>query len=62
MNSNLNLLEIKKIVRKNIVLFITMPLIFLIISIVITNYFIDDKYVAKTQILVYEKKDTASKL
>ncbi|MBF7018352.1 capsule biosynthesis protein CapA [Staphylococcus sp. 18_1_E_LY] len=56
MNSNLNLLEIKKIVRKNIVLFITMPLIFLIISIVITNYFIDDKYVAKTQILVYEKK------
>ena len=56
MNSNLNLLEIKKIVRKNIVLFITMPLIFLIISIVITNYFIDDKYVAKTQLLVYEKK------
>lgn len=56
MNSNFNLLEIKKIVRKNIVLFIPMPLIFLIISIVITNYFIDDKYVAKTQILVYEKK------
>lgn len=56
MNSTLNLLEIRKIVRKNIVLLITVPLIFLFISIVITNYFIDDKYVAKTQLLVYEKK------
>lgn len=56
MNSTLNLLEIRKIVRKNIVLLITVPLIFLFISIVITHYFIDDKYVAKTQLLVYEKK------
>jgi capsular polysaccharide biosynthesis protein len=56
MNSTLNLLEIRKIIKKNIVLLIIVPLIFLLMSIVITNYFIDDKYVAKTQLLVYEKK------
>ncbi|MBF7016770.1 Wzz/FepE/Etk N-terminal domain-containing protein [Staphylococcus durrellii] len=56
MNSTLNLLEIRKIVKKNIVLLITLPLLFLIISIIVTNYFIDNKYVAKTQLLVYEKQ------
>ncbi|MDT3959971.1 Wzz/FepE/Etk N-terminal domain-containing protein [Staphylococcus kloosii] len=56
MNSTLNLLEIRKIIKKNIVLLIIVPLIFLFMSIVITNYFVDDKYVAKTQLLVYEKK------
>lgn len=56
MKNTSNILEIRKIIKKNIVLLITIPLFFLVISIVATQYFIENKYVAKTQILVYERQ------
>ncbi|OEK14820.1 Wzz/FepE/Etk N-terminal domain-containing protein [Staphylococcus saprophyticus] len=56
MESTLDLSKIFGILRKNLKLLIILPIICLLISVLITFLFLDDKYQASTQVLVNQKE------
>ncbi|MCD8889356.1 Wzz/FepE/Etk N-terminal domain-containing protein [Staphylococcus arlettae] len=56
MENTLDLLKLKDIVKKNLKLLLLLPLVFLIISAIITFFFITPKYEASTQVLVNQKE------
>ncbi|MGO3497605.1 MAG: YveK family protein [Staphylococcus equorum] len=56
MESTLDLSEILQIIRKNLKLLIILPIICLLISTIVTFFFLDAKYQASTQVLVNQKE------
>lgn len=56
MESTLDLSKIFGILRKNLKLLIILPIICLLISVLLTFLFLDDKYQASTQVLVNQKE------
>ncbi|ERH34511.1 capsular polysaccharide biosynthesis protein CapA [Staphylococcus equorum UMC-CNS-924] len=56
MESTLDLPKILQIIRKNIKLLIILPIICLLISAIVTFFFLDSKYQASTQVLVNQKE------
>ena len=56
MESTLDLSKILGILRKNLKLLIILPIICLLISVLLTFLFLDDKYQASTQVLVNQKE------
>ncbi|WP_342610532.1 YveK family protein [Staphylococcus hsinchuensis] len=56
MESTVDLTKILKMLKNNLKLLIILPLIFLLISAIISFFFIDNKYQATTQVLVNEKE------
>ncbi|MEB7715526.1 Wzz/FepE/Etk N-terminal domain-containing protein [Staphylococcus equorum] len=56
MESTLDLSQILQIIRKNIKLLIILPIICLLISAIVTFFFLDSKYQASTQVLVNQKE------
>ncbi|MEB7690475.1 Wzz/FepE/Etk N-terminal domain-containing protein [Staphylococcus equorum] len=56
MESTLDLSKILQIIRKNIKLLIILPIICLLISAIVTLFFLDAKYQASTQVLVNQKE------
>ncbi|MEB7786957.1 Wzz/FepE/Etk N-terminal domain-containing protein [Staphylococcus equorum] len=56
MESTVDLSKILQIIRKNIKLLIILPIICLLISALVTFFFLDAKYQASTQVLVNQKE------
>ena len=56
MESTVDLSKILQIIRKNIRLLIILPIICLLISAIVTFFFLDAKYQASTQVLVNQKE------
>ncbi|MDG0826060.1 YveK family protein [Staphylococcus equorum] len=56
MESAIDLSKILQIIRKNIKLLIILPIICLLISTIVTFFFLDSKYQASTQVLVNQKE------
>lgn len=56
MESSIDLFKILQIIRKNIKLLITLPVICLVFSGIVTFIFLDSKYQASTQVLVNQKE------
>ncbi|WP_192978527.1 YveK family protein [Staphylococcus equorum] len=56
MESTLDLPKILQIIRKNTKLLIILPIICLLISAIVTFFFLDSKYQASTQVLVNQKE------
>ncbi|MDW3949806.1 Wzz/FepE/Etk N-terminal domain-containing protein [Staphylococcus saprophyticus] len=56
MESTLDLSKIVEIIKKNILLIIILPFVFLLISAIITFFFMDEKFQASTQVLVNQKE------
>ena len=56
MESTLDLPKILQIIRKNIKLLVILPIICLLISAIVTFFFLDSKYQASTQVLVNQKE------
>ncbi|MEB7722873.1 YveK family protein [Staphylococcus equorum] len=56
MESAIDLSKILQIIRKNIKLLIILPIICLLISAIVTFFFLDSKYQASTQVLVNQKE------
>ncbi|RIL31600.1 capsule biosynthesis protein CapA [Staphylococcus equorum] len=56
MESTLDLPKILQIIRKKIKLLIILPIICLLISAIVTFFFLDSKYQASTQVLVNQKE------
>ena len=56
MENTLDLSKILGILRKNLKLLIILPIICLLISVLLTFLFLDDKYQASTQVLVNQKE------
>ena len=57
MESTLDLSKILQIIRKNIKILIILPIICLLISAIVTFFFLDAKYQASTQVLVNQKEN-----
>lgn len=57
MESTLELTKIKEVLQKNLKILIILPLLFLIISAIVTFFVLSPKYQANTQILVNQTKD-----
>lgn len=58
MESTLELTKIKEVLQKNLKILIILPLLFLIISAIVTFFVLSPKYQANTQILVNQTKET----
>ncbi len=58
MESTLELTKIKEVLQKNLKILIILPLLFLIISAIVTFFVLSPKYQANTQILVNQTKVT----
>lgn len=56
MESTVDLSKILQIIRKNLKLLIILPIICLLISAIVTFFFLDSKYQASTQVLVNQKE------
>jgi len=56
MESTLDLTKILRILKNNLKLLIILPLVCLLISAIITMFFLDEKYQASTQVLVNQKE------
>lgn len=56
MESTVDLSKILQIIRKNLKLLIILPIICLLISAIVTFFFLDSKYQASTQVLVTQKE------
>lgn len=56
MESTIDLSKILQIIRKNLKLLIILPIICLLISAIVTFFFLDSKYQASTQVLVNQKE------
>ncbi|WP_432740696.1 Wzz/FepE/Etk N-terminal domain-containing protein [Staphylococcus equorum] len=56
MENTVDLSKILQIIRKNIKLLIILPIICLLISAIVTVFFLDSKYQASTQVLVTQKE------
>ncbi|EUY64784.1 capsular polysaccharide type 5 biosynthesis protein cap5A [Staphylococcus aureus M1538] len=56
MESTLELTKIKEVLQKNLKILIILPLLFLIISAIVTFFVLSPKYQANTQILVNQTK------
>ncbi|KYH13858.1 Wzz/FepE/Etk N-terminal domain-containing protein [Staphylococcus kloosii] len=59
MESTIDLSKIVEILKKNLKLLIILPLLGLVISAVISYFFLDEKYQASTQILVNQKENNS---
>ncbi|PTE26811.1 Wzz/FepE/Etk N-terminal domain-containing protein [Staphylococcus equorum] len=57
MENSIDLFKILQIIRKNIKLLITLPVICLVFSGIVTFIFLDSKYQASTQVLVNQKEN-----
>lgn len=62
METTLDLSKIFGILRKNLKLLIILPIICLLISVLLTFLFLDDKYRASTQVLVNQKESDSQML
>lgn len=58
MESTLELTKIKEVLQKNLKILIILPLLFLIISAIVTFFVLSPKYQANTQILVIKLRVT----
>ena len=56
MESTIDLSKMLQIIRKNLKLLIILPIICLLISAIVTFFFLDSKYQASTQVLVNQKE------
>lgn len=56
MESTLDLTKILRILKNNLKLLIILPLICLLISAIVTLFFLDEEYQATTQVLVNQKE------
>lgn len=58
MKRAINITEISRIFKNYLLFIIILPLLFLVASIVVTFFLIEDKYVATTQLLINQKENT----